>query len=84
MSTLASTLGFKQPGRGVRSDAFTDWALDWQAQKLASRVRREIRLPPTKTITEIVIDLAEVQRIAPEPAIWRAWSAWQSFLDDDK
>jgi hypothetical protein len=79
---LADALGFKQPGRGVRTDAFTDWTRHRRDQKLAIRVHREIRLQPTKSITEIVIDLAEVQHVAPETAIWRAWSAWQRFLDE--
>ncbi len=67
VSTLAATLDFKQPGRGVRTDAFTDWAETGGMRKLAIRVRCEIRLQPDKSITEIVIDLAEVQQIAPNP-----------------
>ena len=81
VSTLADALDFKEPGRGVRTDAFTEWNQHSRDQQLVALVRRERQRQPSESITNIVMELAEAQHVRPR-RIWDALKAWQTFLDD--
>jgi len=78
---IAAALGFKPIGRGVRRQAFRDFARDDRDQMLAKKVWRGRRLQPTHALEAIVAAVAEAEQVSPE-TVWRAWSTWNADLDE--